>query len=225
MIMGGDLSNSKPVPKAPELRKGSSVTKELRWRKLSANEKDRIKDYFQGEYFRGSLIIVTLLVISVIFTILLVASTVLRFEKGEHLQAVYSMGVLLLLYTLLIILSKLLVHRPRRELAAINDDTALACETVIEEKKMLRHRTLDEFIKGYRLRGRADVQLPYEEDKEGNVTDKGTYPVKAVGMSDSVYSKVRMGENVLVCFFPEDATGLPDVEYMQIFRQIEIFRI
>lgn len=215
--MAGDI-NIKPVPKSESERRYASGTKELKWRKLMDSERDRLRDYYRGEYFAGSVFVAILLVISLVFTVITVFSSVVRFNQGEHMQALVYACILIILYALLITLTRLLIHQPKRELNAISNDTAIACETSIESKYLQKRASLEDYISSYRLRCRADVRLPYDEDGVGNVISRGRYPLKAVGMNDRVYRRVKNGEDVLVVFFPENPGDQPDEQNMEIFR-------
>ncbi|MCR5598388.1 MAG: hypothetical protein K6G19_09435 [Lachnospiraceae bacterium] len=207
--------SSRPVPKALNERMGDQFGRNIRWRKMWDSEKDRIAEYFHAEYFRGSLILVLLLFLSFIGTVSLVVSTVSCVSERDFGQIVRNTVILVVLYALLILLSKLLIHQPKRELNAVNMDIALVCETEIVSKYLLKQTSIKDYIKSYRLRYRADVMMPYDVDDSG--TQTGKFPVRPVGMSGSVYSKVKNGDRVLVVFFPDDSDESPDMEKMEIF--------
>ena len=207
--------SSRPVPKALNERMGDQFGRNIRWRKMWDSEKDRIAEYFHAEYFRGSLILVLLLFLSFIGTVSLAVSTVSCVSERDFGQRVRNIVILVVLYALLILLSKLLIHQPKRELNAVNMDIALVCETEIVSKYLLKQTSIKDYIKSYRLRYRADVMMPYDVDDSG--TQTGKYPVRPVGMSGNVYSKVKNGDRVLVVFFPDDSDESPDMEKMEIF--------
>ncbi len=207
--------SSRPVPKALNERMGDQFGRNIRWRKMWDSEKDRIAEYFHAEYFRGSLILVLLLFLSFIGTVSLAVSTVSCVSERDFGQIVRNIVILVVLYALLILLSKLLIHQPKRELNAVNMDIALVCETEIVSKYLLKQTSIKDYIKSYRLRYRADVMMPYDVDDSG--TQTGKYPVRPVGMSGNVYSKVKNGDRVLVVFFPDDSDESPDMEKMEIF--------
>ncbi len=207
--------SSRPVPKALNERMGDQFGRNIRWRKMWDSEKDRIAEYFHAEYFRGSLTLVLLLFLSFIGTVSLAVSTVSSVNEGDFGQIIINVIVLVVLYALLILLSKLLIHQPKRELKAINLDMALVCETEIVSKYLLKQTSLQDYIKSYRLRYRADVMMPYDVDDSG--TQSGKFPVRPVGMSGSVYSKVKNGDRILVVFFPDESDEIPDTEKMEIF--------
>lgn len=207
--------SSRPVPKALNERMGDQFGRNIRWRKMWDSEKDRIAEYFHAEYFRGSLILVLLLFLSFIGTVSLAVSTVSCVSERDFGQIVTNIVILVVLYALLILLSKLLIHQPKRELNAVNMDIALVCETEIVSKYLLKQTSIKDYIKSYRLRYRADVMMPYDVDDSG--TQTGKFPVRPVGMSGNVYSKVKNGDRVLVVFFPDDSDESPDMEKMEIF--------
>ena len=211
--------SSKPVPKtiSGHVRRPYSG-KDVHWRKLNEKEKKRIAGYYHDTYFNGSLKILLLLFISFIATVWTVFQTVGEFMEGEPMKAIENIAAVILLYFLLIVLSKLLVHRPKRELNAINTDIALVCETEVIRKFYPRKKIYEDITADYRIRYKAEVMLPMDTDAEGNVVDGGGYPLMIVGMHESVYQAVQSGEEVIVVFFPEDREEMPSIERMELFE-------